>query len=426
MTVRISRAPREPLASGPGRRQESRQDRTELRRGEIAQAAVELLAEHGVAGVTHRMVASRAGVPLAATTYHFGSKFDIIAEASRRILQGSLETLRSAARRCEAEAKGQGRLRALTVDLICHAASRDRVQAICWAEIMLDAARHDQSRALTHQWFDEVSNICLQRCKLEDPERPAKTARSAMDLVIGLMLVTTALGLSPDQISKVLEGGANPLDVWAVPPLDPYLPEAPRRTSSKAAATHDRILRAAIDALIEQGPAAASYRAVAARAGLAPAGPYYHFPTINGLLAAAQRMLFEESKRRYRSAAAQVSGDLTAERLIDRTAIVLVREATEFAASSIASYAIWLQAARDPELRPMVWSAIADQYAAWRRLLAQLQPDQRSIDALVLLGLFVGKHVRILSAGSQIDDLAMIRSELARDIALVLSGRFWL
>ena len=47
------------------------QRRSRARREALLRAAVALLAEGGVRAVTHRAVADRAGVPLAATTYYF-------------------------------------------------------------------------------------------------------------------------------------------------------------------------------------------------------------------------------------------------------------------------------------------------------------------------------------------------------------------
>lgn len=73
----------------------------------------------------------------------------------------------------------------------------------------------------------------------------------------------------------------------------------------------------------------------------------------------------------------------------------------------------------------MIWSAIADQYGAWKHVVAQLTPNQRPLDALLLFSVFVGKHVRILSVGSCLDDLAMVRSEFARDISDLLGSDFW-
>ena len=41
------------------------------RRERILAAALDLIAEEGVAGVSHRKIAARAGVPLGSMTYHF-------------------------------------------------------------------------------------------------------------------------------------------------------------------------------------------------------------------------------------------------------------------------------------------------------------------------------------------------------------------
>lgn len=409
----------------PAKGRGEKQDRSIQRRAQIAEAAIEALAIHGVAGLTHRLVARKAGVSLAATTYYFDSKFDIVAEASRRTLQGYTDAFHRAAARFKHEAERPIHLREFAARLVRNAASRDRIRALCWAEITLDAHRHEETLALTRQWFDELSGVWFEICEAAGFDHPAETARSAIDLVIGLLLVATSLGLTADQVDMVLLGGADPLVAWSLPQSALSRIEPQHRASRKAAATREKILLAAIDTLIEDGPDAVSYRAIANRAGIAPAGPFYHFPTIDGLLAAAQERLFEDSKQRYRTVAAEVGGALDTEALIDRTSTVLLREATEFAGNNLASYAIWLQAARNPELRPMVWSAIADQYVAWRRLIGVLTPDQRPIDALLLFSLFIGKHVRILSAGSPFDHLALIRSEFAQDISSLVGSKFW-
>lgn len=50
------------------------------RKARILSATVDVLAEHGVAGTTHRRIAAQAGVPLAALTYHFASLADLLAQ----------------------------------------------------------------------------------------------------------------------------------------------------------------------------------------------------------------------------------------------------------------------------------------------------------------------------------------------------------
>lgn len=62
-----------------------RQSRGAQRRDAIVRAAADLILEHGPNGLTHRTVAARADVPLAATTYYF-SGLDELVDAAGRLL----------------------------------------------------------------------------------------------------------------------------------------------------------------------------------------------------------------------------------------------------------------------------------------------------------------------------------------------------
>src|SRR5437764_249747 len=48
------------------------------RRARIAKAAIEVVAQKGIDGLTHRAVAAAAGVPLGSTTYHFATLDDLL------------------------------------------------------------------------------------------------------------------------------------------------------------------------------------------------------------------------------------------------------------------------------------------------------------------------------------------------------------
>ena len=410
----------------PVKRRGEKQERSVQRRGRIADAAIEILALHGISGLTHRLVARRANVSLAATTYYFDTKFDIVAEASRRTLQGYIDAFHRAAERFKQQPSDAARFSAFAAKLVHNAVGRDRIRSLCWAEITLDAHRHSESLELSRQWFSSLADVWFEMADASGFKEPRETARSAIDLVIGLLLVATSLGLSAEQVDAVLLGGESPLTAWKVEPVEQVLPSLTPRSSKKALATRNKIVDAAIDVLVSDGPGALTYRTVAARAGITPAGPFYHFPTIDALLGAAQLSLFEHSKQRYREVAAEIGDILDAERLIDRTAAVLVREATEFSGQNLASYAIWLQASRKPELRPMIWGAVSDQYRAWDRLLAPLSIEKRPLDALLAFCSFVGMHVRILSTGSTLEDLSQARREFARDFTALTKSAYWL
>ncbi|HSD81522.1 MAG TPA: TetR family transcriptional regulator [Solirubrobacteraceae bacterium] len=66
-------------------------------RGAIVAATVRLIGRGGVDAVTHRAVAAEAGVSLSSTTYHFGSRDEIVDAALRRVAERELERLASAA-----------------------------------------------------------------------------------------------------------------------------------------------------------------------------------------------------------------------------------------------------------------------------------------------------------------------------------------
>lgn len=57
---------------------------TGSRRDLLIVAALEVIAEHGVAGTTHRRVAAAAGVPLGSTTYYFADLHDLLGAAFGR------------------------------------------------------------------------------------------------------------------------------------------------------------------------------------------------------------------------------------------------------------------------------------------------------------------------------------------------------
>jgi AcrR family transcriptional regulator len=413
----------------PERRRGTSQERSVERRARMASAAIEILASHGMAGLTHRLVAAKAGVSLSATTYYFNTKHDIVAEASEITLRGYTDSFEDAGARIRAERAHSNTLRQFVRRLIRNTAHRDRTQAIAWAEIILDAHRHPQSLELARHWFAALGPLWGEIARAARSKDAGIVGHSAIDVVIGLMFMTVGLGLNEQQVDAALEGNGQPLDLWGLcttkgpPPQAPVTPLTP-----KSADTRERILTATVDLLISAGVSAVTYRNIAAKAQLTPAAPFYHFPTVSSLLSAAQERLFEESKQRYRDGLSdrERKRPLSLEQLIDRTATVFQREVTQFGGKNLATYAIWLEAARNPELRPMVASAIVDQHLAWQRVLSRVIPSPRPVDALVAQAAYIGKILRILTTGSTMDDLSKERGEFAYELTALSRGRYWL
>lgn len=162
------------------------------RRERIIAATLDLIADEGLAGVSHRKIAARAGVPLGSMTYHFDGIDDLLRESFRHF-SDSIVALFDAYLAGPAD---RDQARAAVTDLI-HALSdaegsgRDLVLT---QELYTLAARRPAYRELTEEW------MARSRSHLEKHFDPA-TARQLDALIEGLALHRA---LSPEPHDRAL------------------------------------------------------------------------------------------------------------------------------------------------------------------------------------------------------------------------------
>lgn len=400
----------------------ARTDRTKAR---IADAVIALLAESGSSRITHRQVAKTAGVSLAATTYHYSTKRDMIADASRRLLDGFLESFRRAGARQRRAGAHAPDLAGFVIKLLTNASGRYRQPALAWCEIILEAARRPEGHAIADEWFGKLIEAWSELAQAMRWTLSDEAVVSGIDTAIGLLFITLPLELKSAQFSAVFAAGADPVAQWGPRERVPEAqPPVPARRTPKARDTRERILEGAIALLVGEGAGAVTYKAVARECGLTIAAPAYHFGSIEGLLRAAEAELFARSKHRYRDmAGSAATTGRTVDGLADLTAAVFVREATQHGRAAIAIYSIGIESARRLDLRPAVWSVIADQAKAWRRQLDQLYPDVAAFDPMRMQAVFIGKQIRALSTGCPIAQLSAARSAFRDEIAAAGNAR---
>jgi DNA-binding transcriptional regulator YbjK len=120
------------------------------RRERIIDAALELIAEEGVAGTSHRKVAARADVPLGSMTYHFESMDELLRDAftlfAERVAQRFELRLAAAGDRAQAVAA--------VVDLIHHDLLRGTPEFVLTVELYALAARVPFFRTITQGWME--------------------------------------------------------------------------------------------------------------------------------------------------------------------------------------------------------------------------------------------------------------------------------
>ncbi len=149
------------------------QERGRQRRDALLDAGMELLTEGGFAGVSHRAVAERAHLPLAATTYYFRSRDDLIAAAFERMVDRDLAatrerfTARVAQLGVSPTTSGSPRMparaaaEALAAALLPHDENERRRHLALW-ELYLQAGRDSALRPLARAWTDRCRATTLE------------------------------------------------------------------------------------------------------------------------------------------------------------------------------------------------------------------------------------------------------------------------
>ncbi|MEW2251300.1 TetR/AcrR family transcriptional regulator [Streptomyces sp. NPDC058733] len=163
------------------------------RRARILDATLDVIADEGIARVSHRRIATRAGVPLGSMTYHFDGIEQVLHEAFGRFtdrMAGLFDAHLGAA----ADREQARRAVADLVHVLSEGSRRDLVLA---QELYTLAARDPAYRVLTHAWM-ERSRGHLE--KHFDPD----TARQLDALIEGLTL-HRALAVEPHARALTVE-----------------------------------------------------------------------------------------------------------------------------------------------------------------------------------------------------------------------------
>jgi DNA-binding transcriptional regulator YbjK len=165
------------------------------RKARIVDAAIEVIAEHGVAGATHRLIAAAADVPLGSLTYHFTGLEDLRAQAFQRHAE-RMSVIYAA--HFDAVQTREQLVDAVT-DLIHGDAGADTHDWAIAYELYLAALRDPALRAVTETWM-RTSRTVLER--FVDPT----TARGVDALIEGLVMhkVLSTSPLPREQIRSII------------------------------------------------------------------------------------------------------------------------------------------------------------------------------------------------------------------------------
>jgi DNA-binding transcriptional regulator YbjK len=149
------------------------------RRDRIAAAAIDVVAERGVEGLTHRAVAAKADVPLGSTTYHFADLDDLLAAAAWSSAADNITELKAWGETVDSKRD----LASAVAELILGSLGPDRGNWMVGFELYVAALRRPTLRQVSVAWDSAFVEI-LTRYVDE------ATARALVAACNGLIIMT--------------------------------------------------------------------------------------------------------------------------------------------------------------------------------------------------------------------------------------------
>ena len=204
-------------------------------REKLLDATAGLLTDHGLAGVSARSIAARAGVNQALVFYHFGTVSDLLEAAVRRSVDLAVASYRDRF----SDVQSVGDLLTLGRDL--HRTERSRGNVAQMAQVMAgaqsDEALARAGRYAMQQWSDEIEAVLarlLPGSPLDGLVPPAGLARAVAASAIGLELYAGVDAGGADEALGALDAMASLVQV--IDGLGPVTTRAVRGRVRKATA----------------------------------------------------------------------------------------------------------------------------------------------------------------------------------------------
>lgn len=158
------------------------------RRQRIIDAAIRVVGEKGLAGLSHRSAAAEADVPLGSTTYHFQSLDELMVAALRQAGEGFAKAVASQGALDDPGGDLAGGLARVLGDWL----GGDRTGVELEYELYLAALRRPALRPVAAEWADDLAERLARRTD-------RVTARALVALLDGICLQVLLTGTPYDE-----------------------------------------------------------------------------------------------------------------------------------------------------------------------------------------------------------------------------------
>jgi TetR/AcrR family transcriptional regulator, regulator of biofilm formation and stress response len=181
-------------------KKKSKQDKKKA----IINSVIQIIGGKGVSAVTHRAVAKRAGVSLAATTYYFKSRDEMIESAFVALIKDGIKTFSKFIEELKSSKTDKGAVFAKYLDEVIGEKSGNRINYIATLELVLESSRNNKYRSIINKYSKVHINLLKMLLKKEyqDPYS-IFVVQSLIQGIVSKQLVTPEKKFKTDMLMKI-------------------------------------------------------------------------------------------------------------------------------------------------------------------------------------------------------------------------------
>ncbi|MCW7941296.1 TetR family transcriptional regulator [Streptomyces hygroscopicus] len=171
-------------------------------RQRIIAAVLQIIGEGGVAAVTNRGIAKKAGVSLGSVTYHFETQHDLLRESLLHFVREETRHFTELADQCRSQDIDMAAAASLAGQVAC-GTPFDSTH-IAPFELYVQAGRDERLRAAASEAFEAYDRLAAQILTALGVPNAERLAATTVAVVMGLQLRRLATGSAADDLVDAL------------------------------------------------------------------------------------------------------------------------------------------------------------------------------------------------------------------------------
>jgi len=166
------------------------------RRIEIIDAAIEVMAQVGLVGLSMRVVANQAQMPLGALSYYFDDKSDLVAQAFQQLSDREIERVVRTAEQLQPTMSAE-QLADLVADMIIDGFTSPQGAIVTRYELVTEASRDERLRPMFEAWYVAMVPALSRLFRDLGSHQPELDSRTVMAVMAGLEIDNIYRPLGP-------------------------------------------------------------------------------------------------------------------------------------------------------------------------------------------------------------------------------------